>query len=350
MKETEQFSVGGYAFVLEKDAAAALQSYISRLEAHYLAQEGGKEIMEGIEERVAELLLEKCGQGGVVSLVHVQEVINIVGKPESIEADDPAPEAPAQGKKLYRDLENKRLGGVCSGLSAYLNVDVAWLRLAFVVLTAIFFLTDWDWIMTVPFIYGILWVAMPAARTARERWAMKGDGGTADDIRRNVQAGIREMGDAAREVGKSSAVKGGAKILLMVIGISLLVIGTSGLASVSALTLGGGHLMGIPYMSWLEQLSTEAPGLYALVTQPWVIVLLVAAVVLPFIGILYGGIQMIFGFKSPSWRPGLVIFVLWLMVVVTLAVVFCIGAVHWDALPAVMDWDWDLDLDDIVDI
>jgi len=345
MKETEQFSVGGYAFVLEKDAAAALQEYISRLEAHYMPQEGGKEIMDGIEERVAELLLEKCGRGGVVSLLHVREVIDIVGRPESLEADDP--QVDSQPKKLYRDLENKRLGGVCSGLSAYFGWDVAWPRLAFVLLTLLSCIGDWDWIPSVPLIYCILWVAMPAARSAQERWAMKGDGGTADDIRRNVQAGIREMGQAAREVGSSSAVKGAGKVFLLVIGIALLVVGTSGLASVSAFGLGGAHLVGIPYMSWLEQLSTQAPALYALLSQPWAIALLVAAVVLPFIGILYGGIQLIFGFKSPSWRPGLVIFVLWLMVVVALGVLVALGAIQGDMLPYI-DLDWDLD--NLVDI
>ena len=47
MKETIQLSIGGYAFMLEKDAAEALSGYLTTLETHYLKQEGGKEIMEG---------------------------------------------------------------------------------------------------------------------------------------------------------------------------------------------------------------------------------------------------------------------------------------------------------------
>jgi hypothetical protein len=42
--------------------------------------------------------------------------------------------------------------------------------------------------------------------------------------------------------------------------------------------------------------------------------------VLPFLGMLYGSIMLIFHFKSPSWHPGLVIFVLWLIAVVALAI------------------------------
>ena len=133
MKETEQVGIGGYAFILEKDASELMRQYISQLEAHYLAQEGGKEIMEGIEERAAELLLEKA-KGGVVNRDHVQAVIDILGRPERIEADDPGPSASAadkKQKKLYRDMDNSRLGGVCSGLAAYFNIEVSWLRIGF---------------------------------------------------------------------------------------------------------------------------------------------------------------------------------------------------------------------------
>ena len=63
MKETIQLSLGGYAFIFEKDAADALEGYLKTLETHYLKQEGGKEIMEGIEERMAELLQEKTDRG-----------------------------------------------------------------------------------------------------------------------------------------------------------------------------------------------------------------------------------------------------------------------------------------------
>jgi hypothetical protein len=56
-------------------------------------------------------------------------------------------------------------------------------------------------------------------------------------------------------------------------------------------------------------------------------VLVALAVILPFVGILYGGIQMIFGFKSPSWKPGLVIFVLWLIILVVLGVLGFAGII-----------------------
>ena len=60
-----------------------------------------------------------------------------------------------------------------------------------------------------------------------------------------------------------------------------------------------------------------------MLATPWVVALAALAVILPFVGMLYGGIQLIFGFKSPSWRPGLVIFILWLIVIIVLLVLGC---------------------------
>ena len=336
MKETIQLSLGGYAFIFEKDAADALEGYLKTLETHYLKQEGGKEIMEGIEERMAELLQEKTDRGTVVTLSGVQAVIDILGKPERIEADDPEPEVGEKSaKRLYRDMSDKRLGGVCSGLAQYFGIETAWLRIGFVVTAAVTFFSGAHhgmWSLTVPFVYCILWIAMPAARTAQERWAMKGDPATADDIRRNVQSGIQEMGNTAREAVHSDFFQRFGKWILVLVGIVLLIMGTSGLASVSVLSLKGEDLFGVQINQWLDELAAEAPVLYDLLSTPWVVALAALAVILPFVAILYGGIMLIFGFKSPSWRPGLVLFVLWLIDIIVLLVLVIAGAASADML------------------
>ncbi len=336
MKETIQLSLGGYAFIFEKDAADALEGYLKTLETHYLKQEGGKEIMEGIEERMAELLQEKTDRGTVVTLSGVQAVIDILGKPERIEADDPEPEVGEKSaKRLYRDMSDKRLGGVCSGLAQYFGIETAWLRIGFVVTAAVTFFSGAHhgmWSLIVPFVYCILWIAMPAARTAQERWAMKGDPATADDIRRNVQSGIQEMGNTAREAVHSDFFQRFGKWILVLVGIVLLIMGTSGLASVSVLSLKGEDLFGVQINQWLDELAAEAPVLYDLLSTPWVVALAALAVILPFVAILYGGIMLIFGFKSPSWRPGLVLFVLWLIDIIVLLVLLIAGAASADML------------------
>ena len=343
MTEIEKVSIGGYAFTLEKAASEEVGKYLKNLEAHYLGKPGGKEIMEGIEERMAELLLERCGRNGVATMADIQSLIGILGRPERIEADDPEPEQ-AQArpqKKLYRDLENKRIAGVCAGLGNYFNFDVVAMRIIFCVITLALFFTGADegvWSLSGFAAYAILWLAMPAARTAQERWAMKGDAGTLDDIQRNIRNGVEEMGDAARrgmdEVRDTVRGHGNelGKIILLVIGIILLLGGVSGLASVSVIGLKGPTLFSAPLDRFLDELSVDVPIFYDMVNTPWIMVLAVLAVVLPLIGLIYGGIQMIFGFKPPKWRPGLVIFVLWLVVLVVLAVLFALGVVSTEYL------------------
>lgn len=343
MTEIEKVSIGGYAFTLEKAAAEEVGQYLKNLEAHYLGKPGGKEIMEGIEERMAELLLERRGRNGVATMADIQSLIGILGRPERIEADDPEPsEAQAKPqKKLYRDLENKKIAGVCAGLGNYFNFDVVAMRIIFCVITLALFFTGADegvWSLSGFAAYVILWLAMPAARTAQERWAMKGDAGTLDDIQRNIRSCVEEMGDAARRGMRevTDTVRGHGnelgKILLLVIGIILLLGGVSGLASVSVIGLKGPTLLSAPIDSFLDDMSLHAPAFYEMVNTPWILVLVILAVVLPLIGLIYGGIQMIFGFKPPKWRPGLVIFVLWLIVLVVLAVLFAMGVVSTEYL------------------
>ena len=343
MTEIEKVSIGGYAFTLEKAAAEEVGQYLKNLEAHYLGKPGGKEIMEGIEERMAELLLERCGRGRVATMADIQSLIGILGRPERIEADDPEPsEAQAKPqKKLYRDLENKKIAGVCAGLGNYFNFDVVAMRIIFCVITLALFFTGVEegvWSLSGFAVYVILWLAMPAARTAQERWAMKGDAGTLDDIQRNIRNGVEEMGDAARRGMRevTDTVRGHGnelgKILLLVIGIILLLGGVSGLASVSVIGLKGPTLLSAPIDSFLDDMSLHAPAFYEMVNTPWILVLVILAVVLPLIGLIYGGIQLIFGFKPPKWRPGLVIFVLWLIVLVVLAVLFAMGVVSTEYL------------------
>ena len=84
--------------------------------------------MEDLEERIAELLTFELGkQYQVVNLEMVNNVVSQLGMPDGTYIDDYArsdryyEEYPPK-KKFYRDPNNKKIGGVCSGLSHYLNI------------------------------------------------------------------------------------------------------------------------------------------------------------------------------------------------------------------------------------
>jgi phage shock protein PspC (stress-responsive transcriptional regulator) len=324
MTEVQKVSIGGYAFTLEVEAYDIVKRYLDELEAHYSQREGGSEVMEGIEERMAELLYEKCGDDGVASVSHINEVIETLGRPSAIESDgDPDPkkesvpgEVRREGKKrLYRDPTNKMLGGVCSGLAAYFKIDVVIVRIIFLglfVLGATLSGTMHSWHVHsyggfVVLAYIALWIAMPEAKTVKQRWEM---GVT------NPPAGNKPSGS---ELGS---------VLRIIIGIVLLLMGVSGL------TFGFTALFGQHIFDWSpldevwEEATREVPGMVSLLATQIYRIVLALIYFLPMVGMTYGGIMMVFDLKSPKWRPGLVIFLLWVVALVVFIVLTIMGVVN----------------------
>ena len=335
MKQIEKVSIGGYAFTLEKEASQAVAAYLKEMSVHY----PNPEIVEGIEERMAELLLEKTPNDGVVTLDAVNQIMNILGRPERIEEEEPERTAPEEKpkKKLYRDVDNARVAGVCSGLASYFNIDPAIFRIIFLVFTLLGIFGGVNIETPVvsisfPVLYVILWACMPAARTARQRWEQKGEDGTAESIRRSIESGAAELGEAADRIGHSAEWKGIGRAFEVAIGLIMLVVAVAGLFA-CGLGLFGWDWVGLSdaFQFNIDKVTSEWPQLKTIINAPWVICLAVAVCVLPFIGILYGSIMMIFHFKSPSWHPGLVIFILWLITLVALAILVCTAIFSSDA-------------------
>ena len=377
MKEIERVSLGGYAFTLESDAARLAEEYLGELEKYYDGRAGGGEILDGIEERMAELLMEKAGRDGVVSRPMIEEAIGILGRPEDIEAaeeeDSPTKSANDGGnandgenandgarssfagstgespkRKLYRDLNDKMVAGVCSGLAAYFKQDVALFRILFVLFTVVFTFGFWHhgvgWriSMGAPTIYVILWICMPAAKTVRQRWEQRGEDGTLNSIQRSVEAGAKEFEEAVKSVGQSSAWSEFANIFGKLIGVVLLIVGFAGLFTGSLWGFGSGWLgnrhgdgflgLGRLYDQGLTELHMYAPQAAHALAQPGVNILVALVCFLPFLGILYGALQLLFGFKPPKWHPGLVIFILWLLSVVALGILVATGFISTELL------------------
>ena len=172
MKQIERVSIGGYAFSLEKEAAQAVAAYLKDMTAYY----PNPEIVEGIEERMAELLLERTPSDGVVTLSSVQEIMDILGRPEKIEEEEPERSTPEEKpkKKLYRDMENARVAGVCAGLAQYFDVDITLVRVLMLVALVAGSAGFW--------IYVILWIVVPKALTPAQQCEMRGISPTAENL------------------------------------------------------------------------------------------------------------------------------------------------------------------------
>ncbi|MDU0371454.1 PspC domain-containing protein [Hymenobacter endophyticus] len=93
-------------------------------------------------------------------------------------------------KKLYRDTDNGKVGGVSAGLAAYLRVDVVVVRIAFLLLLFAGSLGFW--------LYVILWILLPEAKTASDKLRMRGDAVTLsaldENLRNNPYAAGSEAG------------------------------------------------------------------------------------------------------------------------------------------------------------
>lgn len=186
MKKTLKVAIGGCSFTINEDAFKTLEEYLDSFQAGLDDNSGSKEIMEELEMRIADLLKEAIGSREVIDLGMVNSVLNQIG-PVSTKVDtqkncqnnggyeDSQPHRDAV-RKFYRDGENKRIAGVCSGLALYLNIDPTIVRIVFLV--AFICGTAGFWI------YIVLWIVAPEARTAAEKCELRGIPATAENIKR----------------------------------------------------------------------------------------------------------------------------------------------------------------------
>lgn len=215
MKKTFTVNLNGIVFHIDEDAYQLLDSYLTNLRIHFSREEGSDEIMSDFEARISELLNERIRLGfNVITIEHVEEVIQRMGKPEELFAGEEknagsefsATTEPTAGasdrkfrKRLMRDPDDKMLGGVASGLAAYFGLDTTLLRLVMILLLIVS--------MTVPvtIIYIVLWLVLPLARTATDRLVMRGEPVNLENIGRTVTDGFEKASDDMRAYIRTNA-------------------------------------------------------------------------------------------------------------------------------------------------
>ena len=187
MKEVKKCSISGVAFTMDTDAYQELEAYLESLKKTYKETPDGAEIVADIEARIAELILSAQDSTRVVEKPLILNIIRQMGTAEDISEEEPgrSPEEPRIPRRLYRDTENAKLGGVCAGIGKYFDVDPVWIRLAMflpILLTVFQWIPFMRW--TGPMMgnlfgifvicYIIMWFAVPAPRTARQKLEMNG--------------------------------------------------------------------------------------------------------------------------------------------------------------------------------
>ncbi|RYY68610.1 MAG: PspC domain-containing protein [Chitinophagaceae bacterium] len=175
MKQVININFQGRVVPIEVSAFELLKQYTDSLNRHFANEEGKDEIINDIESRIGELFQDRLKSGSTcITDEDVNAIIKSMGRPEDFEAaeetsssnssqaqTEPATASmPFQAgrKRLFRNENDKWIGGVCSGLANYFGVDVVVVRIIFAIL---FFSFGFGLLP-----YLILWVAVPSTASA----------------------------------------------------------------------------------------------------------------------------------------------------------------------------------------
>lgn len=211
MKKTISIHLGRQQFIIEEDAFSRLNDYLKTLEASFNNEDGSLEIMEDIEMRCAELLSQQTANGQqVVTLKEVDDAIESLGHPDEI--NEPIDESSTQQsnnfqqtesgpapKRLYRDVENGSIAGVCTGLANYLAIDPIIVKIIFILLLFLGFggLT-----------YIVLWIVVPNAKTPADKLKMKGQAVTVESIKSEIENAAKRFEKSANSFAHKVDQKG----------------------------------------------------------------------------------------------------------------------------------------------
>lgn len=184
MKKTITINISGLVFNIEEDAYSSLKNYLEKIGNKFNNLEERQEIIEDIEARVAELFTEKIDRNKeVINQKDVNRIIEVMGSPDNFEEEESEFKDKTESKstttnekkKFFRDPDNKVLGGVCAGISNYFGWDISILRVIFAL--SVLLLGTGFWL------YIILWILIPEAKSTSDKLAMEGKNANINNIK-----------------------------------------------------------------------------------------------------------------------------------------------------------------------
>lgn len=212
MNKTIIININGIVFHIEEDAYEVIRSYMTDVKKHFAYSKDSDEIVTDIENRLAEMFSERLAQENkqVIVLLDVEHVIAQMGTVSDFELDDEEthygrPESLKIEKKLFRDTDDRVIGGVCAGIGHYFDIEARWIRLIFLLLV---FLGGTGFMA-----YIILWIVMPKATTRTDKMAMKGEAINLQNFKKNFDEeleAVRHNLDRAAGEARPALQKTGA--------------------------------------------------------------------------------------------------------------------------------------------
>ena len=329
MKEVKKCSISGVAFTMDADAYEALETYLESLKTTYKDTADGAEIVADIEARIAELILSQQENSRVVETPLLRQIISQMGTAEDISSEsetDAAKKQPRIPRRLYRDTENAKLGGVCAGIGRYFDIDPVWVRLG-LFLPLLFSCFGW-----IPFLhwfspmfgnlfgiflicYFIMWFAVPAARSARQKLEMNGEKITAQSIGEVTAATATACAepDAKAKPIVAEVVSVFGKVVLILLKIiagfivfGLIMAACALIIGMFALIVGGEGFF--------------TPAVFGNTVSIWIASLGILATLIPIILLIYV-LMCLIASRKPGGKTVLAIFLLWLASIIAVSCV-----------------------------
>jgi len=173
MKKVININFQGQVIAIEETAYEILKQYIESLTIYFSHEEEGDEIVNDIECRIAELFGNRLKHGiNCITDEDVEAIITNIGKPQDFDSEyeekaeegqhtnmHPNVSAPSSDhsrqsaneahRSLYRNANDRIIGGVCSGLANYFKTDPVWMRILFVLFFGFLF-----------WVYIVLWIVL----------------------------------------------------------------------------------------------------------------------------------------------------------------------------------------------
>jgi len=309
MNKTITVNIAGFQFNIEERAYDILKSYIDAIRKQLSHEEDASEIIEDIEARIAEILSEKLTEGkDVITLSDIDAVIKTMGEPEEfsdheyVETHEQETEETYSERKLYRDLDNATIGGVCSGLGAYFDVDALIFKIIFLFL----FIVGGSGFL----LYIILWILIPEAKTTAQKLQMKGEHINIESIKKQANEIRNQIVDKAKKQKVKHKInnavnrglyksKNAISTLAKVVGIFFVVMGIFGILFLVSLFFGEVGLIPLWGERATSNLGETMDILYQTSFQSSIsYYALLIALFIPVTAILFAGVKLFFGIKK----------------------------------------------------
>lgn len=220
MQRIIQINIAGRILPIEEDAYTLLSDYIRSLKRQFTGEEG-KEIIEDIEHRISELFALKLESGAqAIDRTDVQNVISTLGAASDLSGNESSTGSRSSSyntsggytaggynssnytrprqPKLLRNPYDKVIGGVCSGMANYFDIDPVIIRL---IMAVLFFTLGIGFIA-----YIIAWAIIPAAKSPDDLLYMTdGSPASINDITRNMNEELQDLKRRAEQMSRDLA-------------------------------------------------------------------------------------------------------------------------------------------------